>query len=362
MDKNIPIFFHNLYYKSKNTVIVVDANLTVIYVTNNFVQALGYGSSLPLNVETIIGKKNSFLVKECVIEQTVNSFTIQEGNQRFSVTITPFTIDNATFASLSYTKIEQPAGENDLDALYTNLRRSSEIINNYASLISSAGQLINSSNEAELSNLIVKYSKCIKRATTHFDIITGLSHISSFKIFVNMPLFLSAVVEKLQKSIVQHDNIKFGYSCSCDIFYSQISVIAIESVIGNIISNSVRFCYNDPVINMTAYEQDEMFCIKISDNGMAIKKENLDMIFEQGYSTYSSSGVVGQGLGLSVVKQIIHEHNGEIFVESDGKEGTEVTIKFRRAQGECDLLFKEDFFMEDIDDTFSILNIELADI
>ena len=58
----------------------------------------------------------------------------------------------------------------------------------------------------------------------------------------------------------------------------------------------------------------------------------------------------------------MHEHNGEIFVESDGEEGTEVTLKFRRAQGECDLLFKEDFFMEDIDDTFSILNIELADI
>lgn len=56
--------------------------------------------------------------------------------------------------------------------------------------------------------------------------------------------------------------------------------------------------------------------VKIQDNGPGISKNILSKIFEPKFTTKMSGQIVGLGLGLAIVRKIIHSYNGQIFVES----------------------------------------------
>ena len=63
----------------------------------------------------------------------------------------------------------------------------------------------------------------------------------------------------------------------------------------------------------------------LRDSGNGIPPENLQKIFDPGFTT---KGVgVGTGLGLSICYRIIQEHFGEILVESEVGKGTTFTIR-----------------------------------
>ncbi|NIR53171.1 HAMP domain-containing histidine kinase, partial [candidate division KSB1 bacterium] len=65
--------------------------------------------------------------------------------------------------------------------------------------------------------------------------------------------------------------------------------------------------------------------IRISDDGPGIPPENLDRIFDPGFTT---KGVgVGTGMGLAIAYQIVKEHNGHIHVQSQPGKGTTFTIE-----------------------------------
>ena len=65
--------------------------------------------------------------------------------------------------------------------------------------------------------------------------------------------------------------------------------------------------------------------IQIKDNGHGIRKENINKIFDPGFTT---KGVgVGTGLGLSICYKIIEKHQGKLEVESEANEGTTFTIE-----------------------------------
>ena len=75
-----------------------------------------------------------------------------------------------------------------------------------------------------------------------------------------------------------------------------------------------------------ATEGDDYFVhITVADNGVGIKKEHLDLIFETFFTTKTDS-VKGVGLGLSVCYGFIKDHGGDIKAESRPGEGTTFTI------------------------------------
>jgi two-component system sensor histidine kinase HydH len=74
-------------------------------------------------------------------------------------------------------------------------------------------------------------------------------------------------------------------------------------------------------ISVQAGEQ-ETIVIKVIDNGAGIPEEIKPRIF----NLYFTTKAQGTGIGLSLVQQIIHEHHGQIFVESESGKGTTFTI------------------------------------
>ncbi len=78
--------------------------------------------------------------------------------------------------------------------------------------------------------------------------------------------------------------------------------------------------------------QEKYVVIEISDTGHGIPSENVDRIFDPGFTT---KGVkVGVGLGLSICYQIVvDEHKGRIDVSSEPGGGTTFSITIPQAHG-----------------------------
>ncbi len=77
-------------------------------------------------------------------------------------------------------------------------------------------------------------------------------------------------------------------------------------------------------LTIRTYLRKNKVYIEFKDTGIGIPKENLNQIFDPGYTTKGVS--VGTGLGLAICYQIIQEHKGEIKVRSEVGKGTTFKI------------------------------------
>jgi heavy metal sensor kinase len=109
--------------------------------------------------------------------------------------------------------------------------------------------------------------------------------------------------------------------------YSNLLKIAIK----NILKNAIQFSHNNSEIIVKSYKEKDFFNISIQDFGIGIPLNEQEKIFEKFYRTDKSrsknSG--GTGLGMSIVKKIIHIHKGYIKVESIENIGTTIFISFK---------------------------------
>ena len=93
----------------------------------------------------------------------------------------------------------------------------------------------------------------------------------------------------------------------------------------NLISNSLKFLSLGGKINVTV-KGDSPVEIVFRDSGAGIDSADLPKIFERCYKGDSGRNKKGSGLGLSIVKEIVDLHNGEITAESINMKGTKFTI------------------------------------
>lgn len=97
----------------------------------------------------------------------------------------------------------------------------------------------------------------------------------------------------------------------------------------HIIINARDAIEDDGVITINIWEKDQNAHISIQDNGRGIKEENIKKVFEPFFTTKGSFGSgtqPGTGIGLSICYNIIKSLKGNIFLKSNAKEGTTVTI------------------------------------
>jgi signal transduction histidine kinase len=98
----------------------------------------------------------------------------------------------------------------------------------------------------------------------------------------------------------------------------------LNQVFMNLLKNATESIKDKGTIHIKTSVEENKVIIRISDDGLGIKKENLNRVFDPGFTT---KGVgVGTGLGLSISYNIIHDHSGEIEVESEEGKGSTFSI------------------------------------
>jgi signal transduction histidine kinase/ligand-binding sensor domain-containing protein/AraC-like DNA-binding protein len=103
---------------------------------------------------------------------------------------------------------------------------------------------------------------------------------------------------------------------------------AVEKIISNLLSNAFRHTgRNGSVSILLKYHQDDMVSIIVRDTGSGISEVVMPYIFDRFYSSANgNASSEGIGIGLSLVRELVILHRGEIKVESKPGKGSEFNI------------------------------------
>ncbi|MBC1210061.1 HAMP domain-containing histidine kinase [Listeria booriae] len=103
----------------------------------------------------------------------------------------------------------------------------------------------------------------------------------------------------------------------------------LKRVFENLIHNSMKYMDKTQAkITIQLEKQQDMAIVTFADNGKGIPDANLNAIFDRFYREEQSrnSNTGGSGLGLSIAKQIVEEHQGRIWATSELGVGTAVCV------------------------------------
>ena len=105
----------------------------------------------------------------------------------------------------------------------------------------------------------------------------------------------------------------------------------IQQVLINLVKNSMEALTGspDPEILLGCSESEEGVTLSVKDNGEGIEREILDDVFVPFYSTKKE----GSGIGLSLTRQVMRLHGGDVRIASGKGEGTIVYLDFLRQAG-----------------------------
>lgn len=107
-----------------------------------------------------------------------------------------------------------------------------------------------------------------------------------------------------------------------------------EQVLYNLLDNAIKFSNHNSKVIISLYNQgDKQYC-SVKDFGPGIPSDKIDKIFQRFYKSDSSRGrdKTGNGIGLSIVKEIIMAHNETIDVISTEGAGCEFVFSISKAK------------------------------
>ena len=130
--------------------------------------------------------------------------------------------------------------------------------------------------------------------------------------------------------LLMESNISNNIKITTNINPEDIAIVAdyaqVEQILINLIKNAIEALSEkkNGTIHLKAFYADDGTIIQVEDNGIGISGDIIEDIFVPFYTTKES----GSGIGLSLSKQIMQNHNGTISVNSAPNKGSEFTLKF----------------------------------
>ena len=153
---------------------------------------------------------------------------------------------------------------------------------------------------------------------------------------ININSFLDDCAEELTLELQKQD-FDFEYNNLCtEPIYVNLDASNFSRVIRNIVSNSIKYSRKDikGKIEMSVSPYEKSIIITIKDNGIGLDEKSLMRIFETFYRADKARTRVheGSGIGLSVCKQIVELHGGNIWATSTEGEGLTIHISLNREE------------------------------
>ncbi|HEY5391915.1 MAG TPA: PAS domain S-box protein, partial [Hanamia sp.] len=189
---------------------------------------------------------------------------------------------------------------------------------------SDEGLLKNKSPEQNLF-FVQKAEQSVERLQLLIEELLDVHKIKLGKLDLNITTFnfnemLDNVIEEVQASSYNHTFIKAGLIS----LPFKGDKDRLQQVVINLLTNAAKYSPESDKVFITATEEEEMIKVAVKDQGVGIKKENLNKIFDLYYREETALPFQGFGIGLSIASEIIHRHNGNIWAESEPGKGTTV--------------------------------------
>lgn len=108
------------------------------------------------------------------------------------------------------------------------------------------------------------------------------------------------------------------------VLYAFADKAMVKTILRNLIANAIKFTNSKGEIIISIQKNTHNLIVSVTDNGVGIKKEDIDKLFRIDYShsTLGTNNETGTGLGLLLCKEFIEMHNGTIWAESNKINGS----------------------------------------
>lgn len=107
----------------------------------------------------------------------------------------------------------------------------------------------------------------------------------------------------------------------------ELNPLLLKTIFSNLLDNAIKYSSNDKRITINLYQDDKIHFL-IEDEGIGISEEKLPFITDRFYRADKSRNktIEGFGLGLSIVKNSVELHNGELKIESILNKGSKIEV------------------------------------
>ena len=114
--------------------------------------------------------------------------------------------------------------------------------------------------------------------------------------------------------------------------------LRLKQVVDHLISNAVKYAPEGGRVSVEVNLNDDKYVLKVEDEGIGMDEGQLVHVFDRFYRADSSdTAVQGVGLGMSIVRNIVLAHHGDIQIESQLGEGTRVMVSLPKSPPEGQL-------------------------
>jgi signal transduction histidine kinase len=100
----------------------------------------------------------------------------------------------------------------------------------------------------------------------------------------------------------------------------------IRQVFANLVDNAIKYTPDKGKVRIDAFRNGNRVGVSFSDTGIGIGSDEIDQIWDRLYRGKRVRHHAGLGLGLSLVKAIVHAHGGSVEVESEEGKGSVFSV------------------------------------
>jgi PAS domain S-box-containing protein len=175
---------------------------------------------------------------------------------------------------------------------------------------------------------LVSFLSKINQQTNKLDHLIGdlmdMSKIETGKLAivkrqVDFDSFLKDAIDSLRQVVEQHPVILLS-SATVTV---AIDTTRIEQVINNLVTNAAKYSESGSPIEISSYIKQQFLIVQVVDYGVGLAEENFDVIFDRFFRVKDiSNHVSGFGIGLFICAEIIKQHHGHVWVESELGKGS----------------------------------------
>lgn len=199
-------------------------------------------------------------------------------------------------------------------------------LNNIISLIGIIKENSNEESNYENEEYFSLIEECSIQLKRYIDGVLNFYKTDSIDLNEKEEITIADLIEEIKSLLNVNSNVKINFSSDYQLI--KTNKYGLIQILLNLVGNGIK--YNDKEIseiNIDFKSNANQYIIKVSDNGIGMKAENLNDIFESFkiLNIKDRFGNYGTGLGLSTVKKIV-DKLGSIEVESEINKGTTFTI------------------------------------
>ncbi|MFD0750542.1 PAS domain-containing protein [Mucilaginibacter calamicampi] len=302
----------------------------------------GFGRDENVTYEDLVGqiredyrqiahdKVQAVLTKGTKFDLTFPVIGFHDGKQRWLRSVGTFQqVTNSSdtyFAGITNDVTEQKEDDqrkNDFIGMVSHELKTP--LTSLTAIVQVANSKLKNSEDPFLAGAMEKANLQVKRMSKMINGFLNVSRLESAKLLIDKKAFdLHGLIEDVVKETALTVSTHQITVHQCDSVTVNADADKIGSVVTNLISNAIKYSPKGKSVEITCELVGDKVHVSVKDEGIGLSTEDKAKVFERYFRVESSNTrhISGFGIGLYLSAEIIHRHDGEIWVDSEPGEGS----------------------------------------